>query len=97
MLLLLVIMTNKSFLTKEACVIGISTKGEKRKHTGQSTTEEIKSKEVKAVVKSNKAPLKAELITKLKTLEKEYEALDKENKYLKAQRVNNINKHKICA
>ena len=83
-------MTNKGMFTKEACVIGTSTKGEKRKLNGQSTTEELKPKEVKAAVKGNKVPLKAELITKLKALEKEYEALCNENKSLKAERVTNI-------
>ena len=65
MLLLLLMMTNKDLLTKEA-----STKGEKRKLTGLTTTKEMKHIEVKAVVKSNKAPLKAELITKVKALER---------------------------
>ena len=83
-------MTKKGLLTKEASVIGSSSKGEKRKLTGLTTTEEIKPIEVKAVVKGNKAPLKAELITKLKALEKEYEALDKENKSLKEEKVKNI-------
>ena len=83
-------MKNKGLLTKEECVIGTSTYGEKRKLAGLSTTEEINPKEVKTVVKGNKAPLKAELIIKLKALEKEYEALCNENKSLKAERVNNI-------
>ena len=63
---------------------------EKKKLTGQSTTEEIKPNEVKVVVEGHKAPLKAELITKLKALEREYEALGNENKSLKAERVSNI-------
>ena len=53
---------------------------------GQTTAEEIKPLELK-VVKANKAPLKAELIVRLKTMEKEYEALAEENKALKSEKV----------
>ena len=48
--------------------------------------EETKVKEVE----SKKAPLKAELILKLKALEKKYEELEKENNILKIENENNI-------
>ena len=67
----------------------VTSKGEKRKINGQITAEEIKPLQLKAV-RANKAPLKAELIVRLKTLEKEYEALAEENKALKSEKVNHI-------
>ena len=82
-------MVNKGLLTKEVSGVTVTSKGEKRKINGQTTAEEIKPLELKAV-KANKAPLKAELIVRLKTLEKEYEALAEENKALKSEKVKHI-------
>ena len=62
------------------------TKGEKRKLSSQTVVEETKIMEVG----SKKAPLKADLIVKLKALEKKYEELEKENSILKLEKVENI-------
>ena len=53
-----------------------SSKGEKRKLLDQNTAQDTLGSNTK---KTKKAPLKAELIVKLKNLEKEYEALKLEN------------------
>ena len=79
-------MINKNLNTKETNVNIAASKGEKRKLSSQTTVEETKSLEVK-----KKAPLKAELIEKLKALEKKYEELEKENDILKLEKVENIN------
>ena len=63
----------------------VSSKGEKRKLSGQTTGEETKVMEVK-----RKAPLKADLIVKFKALEKESDELEKENDILKLEKVGNI-------
>ena len=76
MLVLLVMMIKKS----------MHTKGEKRKLSGQTIVEETKIKEAE----SKKAPLKAELIVRLKALEKKYEELEQENNILKIEKENNI-------
>ena len=73
-LLLLLMMINKNLNTKETNVNIAASKGEKRKLSSQTTVEETKPFEVK-----KKAPLKAELIEKLKALEKKYKELEKEN------------------
>ena len=57
--------------------VGLS-KGEKRKLSGQSTNQETKNIGID-FEKTKKAPLKADLIVQLKTLEKEHEALKIEN------------------
>ena len=78
-------MIDKSLPIREVGLNTASSKGAKRKLTGQTTAEEMKPSEVEVkAVKASKAPLKADLIIKLKALEKAYEDLDK-------------NKHKICA
>ena len=82
-------MESKGLLTKTVSGFAVTSKGEKRKISDIKTANETKPLEVKAA-KANKAPLKAELIVKLKALEKEYEALDEENKALKSERVKNI-------
>ena len=76
MLVLLVMMIKKS----------MHTKGEKRKLSGQTIVEETKIKEAE----SKKAPLKAELIVRLKALEKKYEELENENNILKMEKIDNI-------
>ena len=78
-------MSNKGMHRKETNVNATS-KGEKRKLSGESTVEETQVKEVE----SKKAPLKAELIVKLKALEKKYEELEQENNILKIEKENNI-------
>ena len=70
---------NTGGLTKQPIeVIGDTTKGEKRKLSGQKTAKEIKQLG-SSTDKPKKALLKAELIVKLKNLEREYEALKVEN------------------
>ena len=64
-LLLLVMMIDNSLPIREVGLNTASSKGVKRKLTGQTTAEEMKPSEVKAV-KASKAPLKAELIIKFK-------------------------------
>ena len=72
-------MINAGGLTKKQIgIIGDTNKGEKRKLSGQNAAQEIKQLGSNTE-KPKKAPLKAELIVKLKNLEKEYEALKVEN------------------
>ena len=72
-------MINADGLTKKQIgIIGDTTKGEKRKLSGQNTAKEIKQLG-SSTDKPKKALLKAELIVKLKNLEREYEALKVEN------------------
>ena len=78
-------MINKKLHTKETNVNIAPFKGANRKLSGQTTVEENKAMEVK-----KKAPLKAELIEKLKALEKKYEQLEKENDILKLEKEDNI-------
>ena len=73
-------LTNVVGATKQAGGLksDFSNKGEKRKLTGLNTEQETKVL-VSNTDKLKKAPLKAELIIQLKNLEKEHEALKKEN------------------
>ena len=71
-------MINRSLLTKQP-----SNKTVKRKHNGQSVMHENE-------LKARKVPLKAELILKLKDLEKEHEALKLEHEALKLENKNHI-------
>ena len=74
-LLLLVMKTNKVLPTKQSG-------GQKRKLFDQNISNENKPTENKTE-KNKKAPLKAEIIITLKALEKEHEALKRENEQLK--------------
>ena len=78
-------MSNKGMHRKETNVNATS-KGEKRKLSGESTVEETQVKEVE----SKKAALKAELIVKLKALKNKYEELEQENNILKIEKENDI-------
>ena len=62
------------------------TKGEKRKLVGQNNTAENKL----IVDKAKKAPLKAELISKLQALEKEHDAMKIENEALKLENASKL-------
>ena len=71
-------MVSVGTLTKQSSGLSYSSKGEKRKPSGQTTAQET-NPVGSNTEKPKKAPLKAELIIQLKNLEKEYEALKLEN------------------
>ena len=77
-------MINKNLCTKQP-----SNKTVKRKLSGQTVIHENELKGGNAE-KARKVPLKAELLLKLKDLEKEHEALKLEHEALKLENKNNI-------